>query len=128
MVPVTAVTHACAGSVCRVCGPNVGGRDAATRAMRNAAASAHGSEWADRARTWIARRFAGETFTADDVVDAVGLPSGGLAQNGNGAVGAVFAQARRAGLIEPIGWMESTRPTSHARPLRVWQRVGENLW
>jgi hypothetical protein len=98
--------------------------------LGQAVAVAAATPWAARAAAWIAARTAGEPFTADDVTDAVGLPSGGIKQNGNGAVGAVFAQARRAGLIDPIGWVESTRPTSHARPVRLWQRTGTDgaLW
>lgn len=121
----TTITHGCAGSVCRVCHPGLSGAEAATRSQQHALSSAHGAEWSQRAAAWIKRRTVGEVFTADDITEAVGLPSGALVQNGNNAVGAVMAAAARAGLTIAIGWVESTRPTSHARPVRLWQRVAD---
>jgi hypothetical protein len=124
---MTAV-HACAGSVCRVCGPGVTPAQAAAAGMAIALHSAQARPWRDRARAWLNGRTPGETFTADDLVAAVGLPSGDLAVNGNGAVGAVIRAAAQAKTIRPLGYVESTRPSSHGRPVRLWQRAGGPPW
>lgn len=65
----------------------------------------------------IARK--GAPFTTDDVWKAVkGFPREPR------AMGAVITRAYRDGLIAPTdSWKQSIRPSSHARPLRVWEPV-----
>lgn len=109
-----------------MCGPGVDGPTAAHAGQQHALAAAQ--PWAARAMAWMRRRSAGEPFTADDVVAAVGLPTGELRQNANGAVGAVIRTAYAAGVIVPLGYVPSTRPESHGRPIRLWQRVTDELW
>lgn len=61
------------------------------------------------------------TFTTDDVWQT-------LAELGIGApaepraLGALVIEASRAGVIVPTGgWLESSRPSAHRRPCRVWR-------
>lgn len=57
----------------------------------------------------------GWPFTADEVRE-LGVPD---PQNPN-AVGAQFMAAARAGLIRPVGFVQSRRPSRHAAWLRQW--------
>jgi hypothetical protein len=77
-------------------------------------------EWWNRAERWIDTLGTDHctTFTADDLVDAIGLPDGS-----SNAVGAFLSTQRRFGIIEPVGFTEATRPSSHARVLRVWRVI-----
>lgn len=61
------------------------------------------------------------TFSIDDVIDLIGLPSEG--QNKNNAVGALMAGAAKRGLIRAIGYTESKRAGSHGRAVRLWEGV-----
>lgn len=54
--------------------------------------------------------------TADDVRDAVGLPSG----IDPVCLGAVPVALARAGIIRRVGYVPTCRPTAHARPVSVW--------
>lgn len=93
-------------------------------------AGEHGQELAatsDRAWGWAARAHdalehlarTGRTFTADDLYAAVGLPDAG--PNRNNAVGAVFAAARKRGVIVKTGhYRPSKRVVGHGRIVAVW--------
>lgn len=76
-------------------------------------------EWWKRAERWIDGHFDGQTFTADDLVDYLGLPEGSP-----NAVGAFLLTQRLFGVIEAAGFTTATRPSSHGRTLRVWRVVG----
>lgn len=41
-------------------------------------------------------------------------------------VGAAFTAARKAGLIEAVGFTTSTEPGTHAHPVRTWRGVNTN--
>jgi len=65
--------------------------------------------------------FTGETFTSEDVLDLVGLPSGTIKSNANNAVGAMMNGLARKGEIRKTGERRpSQRPTSHGAELTVW--------
>ena len=72
---------------------------------------------ADRAIRELA--YAGSPFTAEDVISRVGMP------NRPNAVGARFSAAARQGLIEDIGYAQSSRSTRHASRLLVWRGTVE---
>lgn len=60
----------------------------------------------------------GLMFTADDIVEIIGLPSSG--KNKNNAVGALIAGAAREGLIKKIGYTTAKRKQSHSRIICRW--------
>lgn len=60
-------------------------------------------------------------FTSEDVLEAVGLPRGGISQHRNNAVGGLMGGLAKAGLIRRAGYVQSRRPTSHAHVLTAWQ-------
>jgi len=62
----------------------------------------------------------GKEFTADDLIQLVGLPAGSEAINGNNAVGALFRYHHRLGTIKHKGFTASSRPGNHGRHVRVW--------
>lgn len=93
-------------------------------AMANALRAARVAEWKVGAKRWILQILdEGELFTADDLVEAVGLvdPSEG---NGNNVVGAFIAAQARRGRIEWTGtFRKSERVQGHGNLQRVWRRV-----
>lgn len=86
----------------------------------------HLAETAERVHAWHDRALAaldalaaaGAPFTADDLVERVGLPDTGT--NRNNAVGALFAGASRRGVITRAGYRSSTRVSGHGRIVAVW--------
>jgi hypothetical protein len=56
----------------------------------------------------------GSYFSADDLVELVGMPPR------PNMLGGVFIGARRAGLIKPVGYTQASRPEAHARVQRTW--------
>ena len=60
-----------------------------------------------------------EVATMDDVRDVVTVP----AQVNPTVLGAVPNVLARAGIIEAVGYRQSRRPESHARPIRVWRLI-----
>ena len=80
------------------------------------------TEWSIQAQDWIWDRPRGTRFTADDLINAIGLPNPSE-PNSNNAVGAALSAARKGDLITPNGYTPSTRAASHARIIRVWERV-----
>lgn len=81
-------------------------------------------EWRERFRSHVADRAPGATFTSEDVVDAVGLPTGEHGMNRNNAVGAMMSGLARRGLIRKTSRrVPSARPSSHAAELVVWERA-----
>lgn len=60
----------------------------------------------------------GDPFTAD-TLHALLEREGGPTLPSK-LVGALFLNASRAGIIEPVGWATSERPSRHGGPQRVW--------
>lgn len=85
-----------------------------------ALASRAAMTWTEQAERWLLSR--SSPFTADDLVDTVGLPRGSAGPNQNNAVGALVKSWSRRGLIHPIGYKTARRVKSHGRTLRVWSR------
>lgn len=104
--------HGCAGPSCQVC---------ATR--NGTAAKKHGTkivkrdeEWWQRANGWFHMLDPRTQFTADDLVEAVGLPVGSPNQ-----VGACVRTWAARDLTKPVGVREARRKESHGRLVRIWE-------
>lgn len=74
------------------------------------------AQWreAARDRLWLLIR-SGETFTADDVTAAVGMPPNG------GVLGALFRDAKKAGALQLVDLGVSRRLDRHGGAQRVWR-------
>jgi hypothetical protein len=85
----------------------------------------HGIEdWKDAAREAVIEMPIGHTFTADDLIAVVGLPSGDAGQNENNAVGAIInGMAKQKLIAKTASRVNATRKGSHARELTVWRRT-----
>jgi len=105
-----AATHAHTGPGCVFCATRSGPAAAAA----GQAALARDLEWGDRATSWRRARI-GQRVTADDLVTAIGLPTGSSNQ-----VGAIFHRWRVKGLVEAEGFVAAQRRTSHGRVIRQW--------
>lgn len=73
-------------------------------------------EWNRRADLYLSSLYVGVHFTADDLIDDCGLPTGSLNQ-----VGAKFRAWAKAGRIVMAGTRSSTRKTTHGRLIRHWK-------
>jgi hypothetical protein len=69
----------------------------------------------DRGIAEFARR--GVVFQAFDVMDVLGIPE----PDHPNRIGGRFHAAARAGLIEPVGFAQSRRPTAKASIVRTWR-------
>jgi len=78
------------------------------------------SDWHERAQKWLSSAYG--DFSADDLIEGIGLPHD-VAMNKNNAVGAAFTAARRTGLIRRVGWTQSRRPEGHGRVIALWCRI-----
>lgn len=86
--------------------------------MADTAAAASPDWWsrAERAVLWLARE--GIPFQAYDVVERFGLDE---PDNTAKQWGALFAALRKADLIEPAGYAQSSRPTASKSAVRTWR-------
>jgi hypothetical protein len=57
------------------------------------------------------------TFTSDDIW-ACGVPKPREPR----ALGAVFREASKMGMIEPVGYQQTAQVSRHRAPIRVWRR------
>lgn len=75
-------------------------------------------EWSEAAELVLSELIeSGNPFTSEDVRIITGpAPS-------DGAFGALFLRASRAGRIRCVGFERSLRPARHAGAIRVWQAV-----
>lgn len=82
-------------------------------------------EWNDQARLVLKRlAVGGGVFSADDLTAIVGPPDEDRAPNNrNNAIGAIFSEAARAGLIEVVGHTKSTTKTRKGGLIRVWRGI-----
>ena len=116
----TPKTHACTGAFCQVCNPGLALKQ---RGMKQALRPDALAEWKDEFRAYIQSMPHDSEFTSEDVVDAVGLPSGDVRMNANNAVGAMMNGLARRGLIAKTGVrVQSKRPSSHGAELILWVR------
>ncbi len=73
--------------------------------------------WQEQAAWWITNLTSrGEVITADTLIAEIGLPTGSPNQ-----VGARFRAWNKAGLIEAVGYVPSTRKEAHGRTVRSWR-------
>lgn len=97
----------------------------ADEAMERVMAAERVAEWKRKADDYLATFGYGlypHTFTADDLVAAIGRPDFGPARNN--VVGAWFNAQAKAGRIEWTGmFRKSTRPEGHGNQQRVWRVV-----
>lgn len=107
--------HGCAGEVCQVCALARDGQQAKDRGIARATKDARW--WVEAGRFLKALR-PGALFTADDLVDLIGLPDGSPNQ-----VGACVRSWAAADLIKPNGFEESKRKSNHGRVVRVWRKA-----
>ena len=116
----TAKTHACTGTFCQVCNPGLALKE---RGMKQALKPDVLAAWKDEFRAYISSMPHDSEFTSEDVVDAVGLPSGDVRMNANNAVGAMMNGLARKGVIAKTGLhVQSKRPSSHGAELILWVR------
>lgn len=79
-------------------------------------------EWAEVAYKALRElALSGRPFTADDLVELVGLPTGKVTDKKNNAVGALFTKVARTGLITRIGYTQSARKSGHATTIGIWR-------
>jgi len=99
---------------------------AALDAKREGMARAERAErvqlWKRTADRWLATVEPGAEFTADDLVESIGLPDQGVARNN--VVGAWFSGQARLGRIVFAGRLaKSARVIGHRNLQRVWRRT-----
>jgi hypothetical protein len=81
-------------------------------------------DWKIKARQWVMDLPPGDLFTADTLVEFVGLPTeSDLFARCNNAVGGLLAGLSRKDFIRTAGITTSDRVSNHGRILRVWERV-----
>lgn len=79
-------------------------------------------EWAEQAKQTIQQlASSGKPFTADDVIQRIGLPTRYAGMNANNAVGAAVSASARRKEITRIGFKQANRASSHGRVLSIWQ-------
>ena len=86
-----------------------------------------GPSWQQVARVRL-RELAdsGQPFTADDLYDSVDHPDLAHAANGrNNAIGSLFGEAHKTGMIIPVGVQKSRQPHRKGGMVRVWRGTGQ---
>lgn len=89
------------------------------KALANA--DRYDSRWSEQAFEFL-KNFPHKIFKAEDVrrtARAQGFPE----PPDDRAWGGIFNKARRAKLIIPKGWVTSSNPVAHGRPVMLWQKV-----
>jgi len=107
-------THAHTWDGCVFCDTRTGqeAKAAATKAVTRDEA------WWEQSTAWLHRQPIGSRFTADDLVAAIGKPTGSTNQ-----IGARLRSWAFGELIAARDVTEAQRKTSHGRLLRVWEVV-----
>jgi hypothetical protein len=78
--------------------------------------------WKAKAKRWLDKHRKGYRFTADELVDGIGLPDEGV--NRNNVVGAVMRSWSCRGWIIKTGYYKpSTRKRRHASVQCVWEKL-----
>ena len=78
-------------------------------------------EWTRKAEDWFATLIPGDTFTSEDMIDAVGYPDQRSA-NSNNAIGAKVRTWSQQGLVTKRGYAKTTRSQSHSRIIVLWEK------
>jgi hypothetical protein len=81
--------------------------------------------WREQAEAELHRLAAtGRPFAVDDLYTAVGHPDQWHTPNGgNNLVGALFQAAKKAGIIEPIGFRPARTEHRRGGIVRIWRGV-----
>lgn len=97
-------------------------KEAAETGMERASRAERVQEWKVRAEEWFEELPRWRAFTADDLVEEIGLPDEGVAKNN--VVGAWFSSKSKAGTIRFAGrFAKSERIIGHGNLQRVWEKV-----
>lgn len=98
------------------------GESEANKGMRKAEDAPRVQEWRNAAGRWFMLLAIGDTFTADDLTKAVGLPDEGV--NKNNVVGAFINGLANARFIQWTGGtVKSERVDRHTGMIRVWRKL-----
>ncbi|MBU0637316.1 MAG: hypothetical protein KKB50_00480 [Planctomycetes bacterium] len=95
----------------------VDGDLAKRRALAGHATGRHALEVLRAKRVMVELLLTRGQATIDDVRAALELPAGGVYH----WFGAVSTGLRAAGLIRRAGYLETTRPEAHGRPIGLWE-------
>lgn len=106
-------THACSGPGCSFC-EWLDGQHAKRKAVN---AVKYDPRWLHEATEWRQTRI-GLEVTADDLIEAIGLPDGHPNQ-----MGALWAMWAQSGFTRLVGTRPSRRDTNHARQIKVWEVI-----
>jgi hypothetical protein len=79
------------------------------------------STWSEKAEVWFESLFPGETFTSEDLTNAIGFPDASN-PNANNAVGAKMRAWSHGRQMERKGYMRTIRSISHARMIVLWEK------
>ena len=108
-------THGCAGDSCQVCQLVRDGQQAKRLGTSKPKKDAR---WWVEAGRFLNTLAPGALFTADDLVDVIGLPDGSPNQ-----VGACVRAWAAGDHIVAHGYEESKRKSNHGRIVRVWKKA-----
>jgi hypothetical protein len=109
--PQRAMTHACTGPGCHFC-EWLDGHQAKAKGTQ---AVNYDPRWLHEATEWR-RGQIGREITADDLIEAIGLPDGHPNQ-----IGALFRKWAGMGLARQTGLVQSRRNSNHARRVIIWE-------
>jgi len=79
------------------------------------------STWSEKADLWFESLLPGDTFTSEDLTNAIGFPDKAT-PNSNNAVGAKMRAWSHSREMERRGYMRTVRSTSHARMIVLWEK------
>lgn len=79
------------------------------------------STWSEKADVWFESLIPGETFTSEDLTNAIGFPDKAN-PNSNNAVGAKIRAWSHRNQLDRRGYMRTIRSTSHARMIVLWEK------
>jgi hypothetical protein len=79
------------------------------------------STWSEKADVWFESLLPGDTFTSEDLTNAIGFPDKAN-PNSNNAVGAKIRAWSHGRQAERRGYMRTIRSISHARMIVLWEK------
>ena len=79
------------------------------------------STWSEKADVWFESLMPGETFTSEDLTNAIGFPEQSN-PNANNAVGAKVRAWSHSHRVDRRGYMRTIRTISHARVIVLWEK------
>ena len=78
-------------------------------------------EWSRKAEDWFATLIPGDTFTSEDMINAIGFPDQ-RTPNSNNAIGSKIRAWSHAGAVIKRGYAKTTRSQSHSRIIVLWEK------